>query len=159
MPTTLALVLAVALTACSHNNSVLPHPLLMARLHHAKSDQKTPHDVVMLDASTAATAHVGDLLQVKVKMNAGTGYEWRCVPTAGAAAVVEAKFDLAKGTGKEQPLESGRVGGPVECIFEFAVTGPGTATLTFDLARAWEAGQASSDRRTLTLTVSAAPKN
>ncbi len=116
-------------------------------------------DVIMLNASTTASAIVGETLVVNLAMNAGTGYQWRFTGSPESGAIAQPKFDAAQGTGTEKPTTSDRVGGPVECVFEFAVTAPGTATLSFELSRQWEKGQPPADRRVLTLAVAPAAKN
>ena len=163
------LALLTAVVGCSSDSpppetisgrpAILPQRRLVARLREAVTGgNQTPpagSDVVILDASATSSASVGDLLVVELAMSAGTGYQWKCVRATDSAAVVSPKFDAAAGAGVEKPRSQGLAGGPVDCIFEFSVVGPGTATLSFELVRPWEKDAAPADRRTLTLTVTA----
>lgn len=120
-------------------------------------------DVVQLDETTTAAAHVGDKVRVELRMNTGTGYEWKCVgcvntPTSTGQStttpsVLTPHFDWSKGLGENTSTGAGIAGGPVICVFEFSAAEAGSCTLTFQLARPWETGVKPADTRALTVNV------
>lgn len=166
---TIALLLtASALAGCSSdgpttvggNTPILPQRRMICRIREAVTgeSQSSPAglDIVHLDASTTAHASVGDTLRVELKMNAGTGYQWKFLgfsPPTSTPNPLTPQFDTTSSTGETVPVPTGLAGGPVFCVFEFRAQGVGSSTLNFALARGWEADTAPTDSRTLTLQV------
>jgi predicted secreted protein len=158
----------IELTACSGpqpqtvtgRTAILPQRRLIARVREAVTGDQTKvpadADVIVMDSSTVATARVGDVIAIELPMQSGTGYAWHCIDAAKASQFVSATFDAKAGKGVEQPIDGSRLGGTVNCLFEFKAVGEGRATLTFDLVRAWEKDAVPADRRLLTLEVIAA---
>ncbi len=158
---------ALALAACdgpqpttiTGNTPILPQRRLIARIRQTVTGENSAippgSDVIVLDATSSSTATVGQLVVVELAMSSGTGYSWRCIDAANATSVLTPKFDATKGNGVEHAVDGSRPGGTVSCVFSFTALAAGTATLTFDLVRPWEKDAPPTDRRILTLEVSA----
>lgn len=142
------------------NTPILPQRRMICRIREAVTGDKQSSppgiDIVHLDASTTMAAMNGDTLRVELKMSAGTGYQWRFVgfaPPTSTPNALEPLFDLTAATGETVAVETGVVGGPVYCVFEFKATAKGSSTLNFALLQLWETQVAPADARALTVTV------
>jgi len=148
-------------TTITGGSAILPQRRLICRLREAVTgdNSTTPApalahaDIIQLDSSTTTTAAVGALVRVELQMSSGTGYRW-IVGTDKAhtnpAPVLTPQFDWTQATGLETPLNVGVPGGLVQCAFDFTATQAGSTTLTFKLARSWEAD---APAKTVVLTV------
>ena len=91
-------------------------------------------NVVNLDeVGNEATINVGvgGKVKVSVKTNPSTGYNW----------VMKLDDDCSVqfiGETVESIFNDGRVGGPMQAIYEFKADKKGTCTVSFDYIRSWE---------------------
>lgn len=148
-------------TTITGGTAILPQRRLICRLREGVTgdNSTTPAnaDIIQLDASTTTTATLGALVRVELQMNSGTGYRW-IVGTDTAhtnpAPLLKPMFDWTQATGLETPLNPAMPGGLVQCVFDFTANQVGSTTLTFKLARSWEAD---SPAKTVVLTVKIVP--
>lgn len=106
----LALALPPALTACAS-----PPP-------------STPRVVTDAEAGVVHLAR-GQALEIRLPLNAGTGYAWRLDREAPLAVL---------SGGSSHDTATDRPGGPIATVFTYRGAGRGEARLAFTLKRPWE---------------------
>lgn len=113
----------------------------------------TPRNEVIFTAGEQAkrthTFQAGDEFEVKLPLNAGTGYLWTATRFDGA--VVSLENAPAPVQSIEYP--SNRVGAPSLQTMNFACVAPGTCEIVFEFSRPWEKGIAAAQTHTMTVTV------
>ncbi len=94
-------------------------------------------DVTEDDAGVTKVAQVGDRVVVRLAGNPSTGFTWT------RTAPVDEDLDASP----LEPMEEGEwefpaggqlPGEPGVCLFEYAIVGTGTVTLSYEYARSWE---------------------
>ena len=112
----------------------------------------TPRNQVIFTAGEKATRthsfQAGDEFEVKLPLNAGTGYVWTATRFDGAVVSLE---------NAPSPVQTidygGRVGAPNLQTMNFACVAPGRCEIVFELSRPWEKGAAAAQTHTMTVTV------
>ena len=102
---------------------------------------------VVTDADKSATVQLktGDVLEVRLKSNPTTGYEWSVDPKS---------TPLLKLTGQSQTeATQPGVGRPIFQIFEFEAKRRGSGVLLLRYVRSWEKPSASDQQFDLRLTI------
>lgn len=90
--------------------------------------------VVVGEDSGPAQLEVGQLLEVRLPMQAGTGYSW--TPASGLSPNIELVTQVTL-----HPLGAqAMVGGSQTQMFIYRAIAPGEVTLTFGYRRPWETG-------------------
>ena len=102
--------------------------------------------VLELESSRYVSVPMGDVFQVEVVANSGTGHAWTCRLPADAPL-------QSNGDPQRAPIDRGVMGGRVRWTFRFTPLRPGTCDVTFDLMRPWEKGVAPAKTATLHVTV------
>ena len=87
----------------------------------------------------------GDALELRLKENPTTGYQWALEPDGGAVLALEAS-DYVAPTGPA-------VGGGGERVFTFKARQAGSATVRLKLWRAWEGEKSITERFAATVHV------
>jgi predicted secreted protein len=91
-------------------------------------------------------AHPGDAIRVDLPALAGTGYSW--------AATVAGDAVQADGSEKREAV---RPGGPTREILIFSAAAPGSARITLDYRRPWEASDRPARQVVVRVEVTEAP--
>ena len=102
---------------------------------------------VVTDADKGATVQLkaGDVLEVRLKSNPTTGYEWYVHPQS---------TPLLKPNGQSQTQSTQPgVGRPIVQIFKFATAGKGTGVLLLHYVRSWEAPDPNEEQYNLHVTI------
>ena len=73
----------------------------------------------------------GQILQVKLKSNAGTGYAWTLSGDPAPLKLIKTSTQHSKNT-------SGKAGAPQMSVFQLQATSAGLTNLTFVYRRSWE---------------------
>lgn len=96
--------------------------------------QATP-TTVQAQADAANTLEVGQILEVALEGNAGTGYQWQVVESGRPQlAAIAPSADTATAA-------PARPGGPVLQRLRFRAQQPGRALLRLEYRRPWERGE------------------
>ncbi len=105
--------------------------LAVAATAQGAADLRPP--VVVGETSGPVRLELGQLLEVRLPMQAGTGYSW-------AASNDSANFELIDQTTLHPWGGAPAVGGSQTQMFIYRAIGPGEATLRFAYRRPWEGG-------------------
>ncbi|MBO9706570.1 MAG: protease inhibitor I42 family protein [Caulobacter sp.] len=90
----------------------------------------TPPPLVLTDADAGAVSLVrGQDLEIRLPLNAGTGYAWRLDAEARP---------LVLGGGSSRVTDAERPGGPVTSVYSYTALARGRTDLAFTLKRPWE---------------------
>ncbi|MQP75460.1 hypothetical protein CQ393_06090 [Stenotrophomonas sp. MYb238] len=96
---------------------------------------QTPPTIVHARADSANTLEVGQILEVALEGNAGTGYQWQVVESGQPQlAAIAPSADTATAA-------PARPGGPVLQRLRFRAEQPGQALLRLEYRRPWERGE------------------
>lgn len=104
--------------------------------------------LTLADDGKTIKAPTGKKIEINLKGNPTTGFEWR---------MVELKSDVVKADGKGEYVPDKnnppRVGSGGTFVFKFITAKPGKATLKFEYLRPWEKGRDPAQKFSVNLVV------
>lgn len=119
------------------------------------------------DSGASLTAEVGDVVEVRLVANPGTGYEWVATiePETDADSATEAAAVPVEGTPAMVLTEADRIyldeaddeGTPGREVIRFRAESAGRATLVLEYRRPWEADVEPAQTISFDLTVTGQP--
>ena len=110
---------------------VLAAGFILASCASKKTEKLNVISLDEVEKEIVVNLEVGELVKVSAKTNPSTGYTWEMKSENGCSA----KF-IDETT--ESIYNDGRVGGPMNVIYEFKGDKVGTCTVSFDYIRSWE---------------------
>ena len=104
--------------------------------------------LTLADDGKTIKAATGKKIEISLKGNPTTGYDWR---------MVELKSEVVKAEGKGEyvpdKFDAPRVGSGGTFVFKFTAAKPGKATLKFEYLRPWEKDKAPAQKFSVNLVV------
>ena len=118
---------------------VLAVGVMLASCASKKTIKPTVINLDEVNNELVINATVGDLIKISAKTNPSTGYNW--VMKLDDDCSVQFIDETT-----ESIFNDGRIGGPMQAIYEFKADKKGTCTVSFDYIRSWEGPSQNSKR-------------
>jgi inhibitor of cysteine peptidase len=113
-------------------------------------------DVIKLtlaDDGKTIKAATGKKIEISLKGNPTTGFEWRMVEQKSDVVKADGKGEYVKGEYVPDKNDPPRVGSGGTFVFKFTTAKPGKATLKFEYLRPWEKDKAPAQKFSVNLVV------